>query len=164
MNNPKFQQGDIVLYQGQEVTIQVSIKNFSNNKISYQLESPSIKVSEEELELVKLVKSNSEDEGLKILLQEYELLFGKNVPANKKKDLEWITAKVEERKEQNAAAEIERQKNLSPYEVLLQLSVDELKALIKVKKMEIDPDDYEDRDELRLAICQELGIEIPSED
>jgi len=49
-------------------------------------------------------------------------------------------------------------------EQLLEMKKSELKKIIKVQELDVDPTDFDDVDELRAAVAEELDIELPDED
>jgi hypothetical protein len=153
--NAKFNPGDEALYKGSVVTIEVSVKDFSNNKISYQLLNGP-RVNEEELKEIgnsgKETKSINPE--LKDLQELYSKLYGKEAPANKKKDVVWLAAKIDE--QQGKATPVE-----NPYDVLVALDYESLQDLVTEKKLEIELEDYSTKEELLTAICQELDVQIP---
>jgi hypothetical protein len=150
----KFKQGDFVVYNGESCEVVVAQKNFSTKKIIYLLNT-GVKVGEEELEGSSDKGSNDSID----LLEQFKKVFGKEVPTKKKKDLEWVKAEIE-----TQLAAIEQAKAESaeePYKVLKALSRAALEKFIIEKELEIYPDDFSDED-LLVAVCQELGVEIPN--
>lgn len=154
----KFKPGDEVYHNGKRLTVQVSTKNFTSNVVSYLLSDGNM-VAEDKLKIASAVSEDTNAE----LLEKYQTLFGKKVPINKIRDLEWIQTKVTEKE---AELEAEKQKGQdvigTGYDVLAKLTDEEMAAFIKEKSLNINPEDYEDQDELLKAVCQEMSIEIPA--
>lgn len=161
MSNPKFAINATVIYQGQSLEIMASIKDFATNKINYRLSNDKI-VSEADL-LDPSKQSSPEKTKPNTPVQpdvfaEYKTLFGKDVPPNKKKDMDWINTKIAERKAQNDP-------NKDKYDAISALDRSQLAELISLKELDIDINDYEDDEEglaqLIAAVCQELGVNVP---
>ena len=96
----KFENGTAVLFQGEERTIIVSQKDFTNKKIRYQLEGVSGLIYEEEVSaIVEDTKSSTPPAGkpeetgegniiatrIERLIDLYRAIVGKNPPAAQKK-------------------------------------------------------------------------------
>ena len=105
----KFKNGTAVLFQGEERTIIVSQKDFTNKKIRYQLEGVSGLIYEEELSaIVENTKSNTPPAGkteetaegnipatrIERLLDLYRAIVGKNPPAAQKKKPIYLLGRI----------------------------------------------------------------------
>lgn len=159
----KFESGEEVIVKGKKEVIKVAKKNFSSKKISYQLESGTIV---EESAIKKLKGEKPGDEKINPLFKEYEEVCGKPVPNNKKKDEAWIKEKIAKAKAKAGEEEDadDEPTNAEKLAALKELDFDGLVKVAEEKELDIDPDDYEDEEELLTAICEELEIEIPEED
>ncbi len=100
-----FQPEEKVIVNGQEVTILGSKKDFSTNKVSYVIKETGETVSSDLIgsieEINTDVDTNISDEAkaaeeAKTVSEKYLTVVGKEVPSNKKKDIAWIKAKIEE--------------------------------------------------------------------
>ena len=143
----KFEINEKVLYKGEEKIVAGTIKNFSNNKISYKLDNGEI-VNEVQLTAVSKKVATEADK----LREQYEALYGKPVSNAKKNDLEWIKLKIKEKTDGGI--------DKTPWEVINSLEGDSLSDFILAKGLDIDPNDYQSADELKIAIAEELEIEI----
>jgi len=156
----KFEHGETVLYKGEETVIKVAQKNFGTQKISYLLENGE-KVNESELSKpkktnpVQLPKAEKKDP-LKELHEKYEKAYKKPVPNAKKNDALWIDNKLTE------AGVPSKEVTTDGWSVLSALDQNALEIFIKEKELDIDLNDYVDEDSLRIAVAEELNIEIPS--
>jgi hypothetical protein len=157
----KFERGEIALLDQKEVEILVARKNFSTKKIMYKLASGE-EVEESRLKKLKVSSSLTiEQKALLNAHEKYEKLFSKKVPVAKKNKLEWILDKIEKAA---PAAPAAPQIQQTPYEVLKELDRDSMETLIIEKNLDIEAEDYDDEEELLLALAEELGVEIPSKD
>jgi hypothetical protein len=166
MSKAKFKAGQSVKYGDEPFVIKVSRKNFSNNKILYNLSTTSgakgpVDVPESELTAAITRKApatggkkgGKKGKELELVRKNYLEAVGQEVPSNKKNDLEWMKAKIVEA---NADKDVD-----SPYATLAKLDREQLISLIKEKEYGIDPADYESDEELLVAVCEEAGIEVP---
>jgi hypothetical protein len=55
-------------------------------------------------------------------------------------------------------------KDKEAYEAMSNLELEQLQNLVKEKQLPIDIDDYDNADDLLVAICQELDLVIPEQD
>jgi hypothetical protein len=105
----KFKNGTTVLFQGEERTIIVSQKDFTNKKIRYQLEGVSGLIYEEELSaIVEDTKSSTPPAGkteenpegnipatrIERLVDLYRAIVGKNPPAAQKKKPIYLLGRI----------------------------------------------------------------------
>lgn len=145
----KFQPGEKAKFNKEEVTVKVAVKNFSNGQIQYVLETGE-KVNEDQLTKIPVRKSkNSGNAKIKETRVEYLKVVGKEVPANMKNNIEWMQEKIAEANPQ------------TDWDLLLPLDMEALADFIKAKELEIDPADYENADSLRVAVAEEMEIDIP---
>lgn len=148
----KFKHGQAVFLNGEPDVITVLKKNFSTGIVEYRMES-GLLVKESELSTVKQPSPKTiqlpVDEKLSTLQKEYKEAYGKKPPINKKNDKVWLAEKIKEAKGE------------TPWEVLLALDSNALIALIDRKKLDIEVEDYDEENELRIAVADELGVEIP---
>ena len=158
----KFKSGDTV-YPNQEQepqVIKVAKKNFATGKIIYVMGSGQ---EHEEGTLSRMKpakgkKSKKADQETLDLRAVYLEKVGEEVASNKKNDKVWMAEKIAEA----IADEDENEEEPSEYERIVALKDEELKELIKNQELDIDTADYETTDEIRVAICEVLEIEIPS--
>lgn len=143
----KFKVDQKVLLKDKERTVIGTSKNFSTNKVSYRLDGGEM-VNESQLSSAsKVVRMPSQ---LEKLQDRYAELYGKPPANSKKNDAEWLSTKIQE----NAPEE-------SPWEVLDALSDEAVHTFITEKELDIDAADYNSVQELKIAIAEELEIEIP---
>lgn len=156
----KFESGEKVLYKDTEAIVKVARKNFSTNSLIYLLDTGE-QVPESQLKKIKetisLPKRNSE---LEEAHETYEKLFHKQVPVAKKNKLDWILKKINEAKETTEQSSSKVQK-ATPYQMLSALDREGMEALIIEKNLDMDIGDYENDEELLVALAEELGVEIP---
>lgn len=156
----KFKVGEKVLHGKKEQVIKGHSKNFSNNKVTYTLDSNE-KVSEDSLKrFTKAPKVNSE---LVILQERYEELYGKPIAIAYKNKLDWISEKIKEKEDEIGSQDEteDGEDNKTPWEVLTALDEDGLADFIKAQELDIDPNDYQGLEELQTAVAEEMEIKIP---
>lgn len=156
-SNVQFKRGDQVLYNGEVFSVLVSRKDFGSQQILYKLEGgptvdqgsliPATKVT--------IVEANEENT-LKGLHAEYQSLYGKKVPSNKKNDEEWISTKIEEIKQAN-----EEDAELT-YDDVIKMTLPELQDVIEANNLDIDTSTYTEETKVDLVnfIFKELGYEV----
>ena len=88
----KFKNGTTVLFQGEERTIIVSQKDFTNKKIRYQLEGVPGLIYEEEVSAI--VEETKDATQLERLLDLYRAIVGKNPPAAQKKKPIYLLGRI----------------------------------------------------------------------
>lgn len=156
----KFEPGQKVLHKGEEHTIMVAQKDFGTKRVMYLLSSGE-KVNEIELGTAKVNKIDlpavNEAPELVALRTKYEKTFKKPVSNAKNNDAEWIAKKLEEA---GVTAEAETV-TTAGWDVLQALDQASLEIFIKEKGLDIDLNDYDDEDSLRIVVAEELNIEIP---
>ena len=116
----KFKNGTTVLFQGEERTIIVSQKDFTNKKIRYQLEGvPGLIYEEEVSAIVEDVKSSTPPAGkpeetaegsipatrIERLVDLYRAIVGKNPPAAQKKKPIYLLGRIADIVEPNVLIE-----------------------------------------------------------
>lgn len=166
-------QGAKVLYKGEVEIIHSSSKNFVNKQITYAIqgkESKEVKEKGISIEKFTLIGGKvrtktplKKDDGPIVALRsKYKELYGKNVSNNKKNKIDWIQAKIDAKLPKDDSKEVpEKTSEPSSYQVLAALTPVELRNLISEKKLDIDPADFKTDEELLIAVCEELEIEIP---
>ena len=128
----KFKSKQTVNFKGKECMVICAKKNFSNNRITYRLSSN---------ELVE------EDE-----------LWKHNKPSLL---AEPVAEPVAETAEETAEETEEETEETEGYKTLKALTQVQLQIFIRRKKLDIDPKDYKGKDDLLIAVCQELNVPIP---
>jgi len=111
------------------------------------------------------IQSKIEEVALENALEEYKTAFGEEVPEDKKGDLNWIVGEIDAKNEADDGddGDGDEPSNDEKYAALKELDFDGLKEIVGKKDLDIDLEDYDDADELLVAICDELEITIPNE-
>lgn len=155
--------GQKVIYKGQDRIVQTSVKDFSTQKTVVHLQGDNLSnpILTEEIKQIKEKKSknklskNEDNSEILELRAAYLQAVKKEVPANKKNDIKWMSKKIEE------AWQLEIDTPLT-WDTLK--ATDNLKALIADRELDIDIDEYEHADDIRVAIATELDIDIPEDE
>ena len=166
MGKTKFQQGEKALHisdNNKEVEIVVAKKDFVTKKTKYRLTDGS-DVNEGDLKKITggiNTKLKKEDPELLKLREEYGKRYGKAPASSKKNNKRWLEKKISEKEPIDPDPADD---NETKYEALKALTRDGLIVVISDKDLDIDAADYDEDKDLVTAICQELDIEIPTED
>jgi hypothetical protein len=156
--NAKLNIGDTVSYNGIKTTVIVNKKNFQTNQVLYKLEGEMEFISEEELLGEQSEKDTTKEQptDLAALIAEYEMVVGKACPQNKRKNEEWLTLKIKVAKGEDTDDDTDL-----TFEMLMEMSREQLEGIIDANELYIYAADYAENDELIQAIAEELEIEIP---
>ena len=93
------------------------------------------------------IQSKVTEMEMNLLHGKYKEVVGEMVPEDKLEDVSWINEQIRE--------------HADPFETLNVLDFEQLKLLVIEKELDIDVEDYEEKDDLLEAVCDELDIEIP---
>lgn len=155
----KFKQGEKALLKGDEVSIVVSQKNFSTKKITYLL-ADGRKVPETDLTALK-GRARKETPEILEARETYAKLFNETVAISMKNNLVWMKTKIAEAEAlADADNDTEATSTTTRWEALDDLEGESLLKFIELQGLEIDPEDYETESELKIAIAEELDIEV----
>jgi hypothetical protein len=116
---------------------------------------PSNKKNDEPWITQKIKEAKDSGAELENAKAKYKELYEDEVPTENAEDLDWIKEEIRK---------IENPTDAEKYAALASLELEELEQVIEEKELDVDPDDYEDEEELLKAICEELEIEIPNEE
>ena len=142
----RFKIGDAIMADGKAILVKVVKKDFSNGEISYRLVDGTL-IAESDI-LSESIDISTKAQGAGAELAEiYTTVVGKPVPKNKKNNKEWILAKIKEHKDANDALLVEK---------IQEMSVKEVMVVIMENNLDIDTEDYQDLEELREAVTDEV--------
>lgn len=165
----RFDNKEEVLYKNEKKVIRARRADWLTKQKFYLLEGVRTPVSEKDLTRIK--KEGSQDENIwKNIHADYEKLFGKKVPNNRKNNINWIREKIaEEVAKGKKNTEIPQVVPNTPkpegkltYEQVMEMDSDGI--LAQLTELGYDDSDilaFETEDELREALLDELEIEKP---